>query len=297
MGQMHADEVAIDEELVRRLLRSQHARWADLPLRRVESAGTEHAMFRLGEDLAVRLPRVQTAVEGLLKEREWLPRVAPKLSLLVPRPIATGTPEGDYPFPWAVVEWLPGDLATLDRLNDPSRAARDLAGFVTSLQRVDPWPAMASWANRRAGPVRRSDGMVRVGLAGLDGEVDAVAVAAAWETVLSAPDYAAPPVWFHGDLMSFNLVASEGRLTGVLDWGACGVGDPAIDMTIAWTLLPAEARAIYREALAVDDGTWLRGMGWVLEGVFGIVYYRHSNPLFVAHLVHGIEAVLADLHG
>jgi aminoglycoside phosphotransferase (APT) family kinase protein len=288
---MHDDEVETDADLVRALLRSQFPQWADLPLARVASAGTDNAMYRLGDDLAVRLPRIHWAVENVEKEQRWLPVLAPRLPLAVPAPVARGEPEDAFPYPWGVVRWVPGELATLDRLDDPVQAARDLAAFVRALESVDPAGAPR---HDRGAPVRHVEGSVRAGVAGLRGELDGDAVLAAWARVLAAPDYDGPPVWVHGDLSYLNLLASRGRLTGVIDWGSCSAGDPAIEMTIAWTHFPPAARAAYREALAVDDATWERGKGWVLSGVFGIPYYRDTNPVLVADKVRGIEAVLAD---
>jgi aminoglycoside phosphotransferase (APT) family kinase protein len=288
---MHDDEVDTDAALVRRLLASQFPQWAALPIERVRSAGTDNAMYRLGDDLAVRLPRIHWAVDAMVKERQWLPVLAPRLPLAVPRPVAAGEPEASFPYPWNVVEWLPGEHATLDRLADPVQAARDLAAFVRALQAVD--PAGGPW-HRRGEPVRLHADGVRAGVAGLRGEVDGDAVVHAWQRVLAARDYEGPPVWFHGDLAFLNLLAREGNLCGVIDWGTCGVGDPAIETTVAWTLFPPDARAAYREALDVDDDTWERGKGWVLTGVYGIPYYRDTNPLLVADKIAGIEAVLAD---
>src|SRR5262249_17384328 len=137
MQQMHDDEVDTDAVLVRRLLASQHPQWSALPIVRVPSAGTDNAMYRLGDDLAVRLPRIHWAVEQVAKEREWLPLLAQQLPLAVPIPVAEGIPEEAFPYPWSVVQWIPGEMATLDRLDDPVQAARDLAGFVRALQTVD----------------------------------------------------------------------------------------------------------------------------------------------------------------
>ena len=136
--------------------------------------------------------------------------------------------------------------------------------------------------------------MVRYGIEHLRGEVDADAVTDAWERVLAAPDHEGQPVWFHGDLSYLNLLARDGTLAGVIDWGTCGVGDPSIEAVIAWSLFPADARNAYREALRFDDAAWERGKGWVLEGVFGIAYYRETNPTLVANLVAAIERVLAE---
>jgi aminoglycoside phosphotransferase (APT) family kinase protein len=288
---MHDDEVDTDAELVRRLLAAQHPQWADLPIVRVASAGTDNAMYRVGDDLAVRLPRIHWAVDTVAKEQRWIPVLAPRLPLAVPLPISSGTPEAFFPYPWSVVQWLPGEPATLDRLDDPVAAARELAAFVRALRTVDPTGAPT---HHRGSPVRLQAEGVREGIAGLRGEVDADALRAAWDRVMRARDYEGPPMWFHGDLSYLNLLAQDGKLTAVIDWGTCAVGDPAIETIIAWSLFPPDARAAYRDALEIDDDTWERGKGWVITGVFGIPYYRETNPLLVADKVAAIEALLND---
>ena len=288
---MHDDEVDTDADLVRGLLAAQHPQWADLPIERVSSAGTDNAMYRLGAELAVRLPRIHWAVDVVVKEQQWLPVLAPQLPLAVPIPIATGEPMEAFPHPWSVVQWLPGELATLDRLDDPVHAALDLAAFVRALQTID---ATGGPIHHRGGPVRLHEDTIYAGVADLRGEVDGEAVIAAWERVVAAPDYDGPPVWFHGDFAYLNLLARDGRLSAVIDWGTCGVGDPAIETIIAWSLFPPDARRAYRDALGFDDATWERGKGWVLLGVYGIPYYRDTNPVLVANALRGIEAVLAD---
>jgi aminoglycoside phosphotransferase (APT) family kinase protein len=288
---MHADEVATDAGLVRALLESQHPQWADLPIERVRSAGTDNAIYRLGDDLAVRLPRIDWAVGHVAKEQRWLPVLAPQLPLPVPLPVAAGAPEPAFPYPWGVVQWLPGRLATLDLLDDPVAAARDLAAFVRALRGVD---TRDGPRHVRGAPVRRGDEVLRKNVAQLRREVDTDALLAAWERVLATPDHAGPPVWFHGDLSYLNVLARDGRVAGVIDWGSCGVGDPAIDTIVAWSLFDADARDAFREALGCDDAEWERGKGWVLQGVAGIPYYRDTNPVLVADKVRAIEAVLGE---
>jgi aminoglycoside phosphotransferase (APT) family kinase protein len=288
---MHDDEVETDAGLVQRLLASQHPQWADLPIARVPSAGTDNAMYRLGDRLAVRLPRIHWSVEFVAKEQTWLPVLAPQLPLALPRPVAIGEPEELFPYPWSVVQWLPGELATLDRLDDPVQAALDLAAFVTALHAID---STGGPQHHRGLPVRLLDDEMRRCIAHLRGEVDADAVTRAWNQAMSAPDHDGRPVWFHGDLAYLNLLAQDGKLTAVIDWGTSGVGDPAIDMIIAWSLFPPDARNAYRDALRVDDATWERGKAWALTGIFAIPYYRDTNPVLVANAITAIEAVLAD---
>jgi aminoglycoside phosphotransferase (APT) family kinase protein len=287
---LHDDEPDTGVDVVRALLEGQVPQLADLPLALLSNTGTDNAIYRLGNDLAVRLPRIHWALDTVAKEQRWIPVLAPLLPLDVPRPVAAGTPEPAFPHAWGVVEWLPGEHATLDRLDDPVRAALDLATFVQALRAID---TTGGPEHRRGGPVRTQDAWVRAGVEGLRGEVDGRALLKAWERVCEAPDHDGPPVWFHGDLSYLNLLAREGRLSAVIDWGTCGVGDPAIETIVAWCLFPPEARRAYREALDVDDATWERGRGWVLTGVVGIPYYRETNPVLVADKIRGIEAVLA----
>ena len=291
---MHDDEVDTDADLVRRLLASQHRQWADLPIERVPSAGTDNAIYRLGDELAARLPRIHWAVENVAKEQTWLPRLAPHLPLAVPVPVAAGEPTEEFPYPWGVVRWLPGEMASLDCLDDPVQAARDLAAFVQALQACDPTGAPR---HRRGEPIRHGDEIMRANIAQnaeLDEDFDTDALTAAWERVLAAPDYDGPAVWIHGDLGYLNLLAVDGRLRGVIDWGTCCAGDPAGETVVAWSLFPPDARAAYRDALGLDDEAWERGRGWALMGVGGITYYRDTNPVLAAEKRVAVNAVLAD---
>ena len=292
---MHEDEVDTDADLVRHLLATQHPQWADLPIERVPSAGTDNAIYRLGDDLAVRLPRIHWAVDLVAKEQRWLPVLAPRLPLRVPLPVAAGEPDEAFPYPWGVVEWLPGEMASIDRLEDPVGTALALADFVRALRAVDP---TGGPTHHRGAPVRLGDEVVRKGIARLEDEapgvVDARAIADAWARAVAAPDHDGPPVWFHGDLAYLNLLARDGELSAVIDWGTCGVGDPAVDTIVAWSLFPPDARRAYRDALGLDDAAWERGKGWVLTGLFGILSYRRTNPVLAADKVKAIEALLAD---
>jgi aminoglycoside phosphotransferase (APT) family kinase protein len=289
---MHADEVDVATTLVRRLIEAQFPQWADLPLEPVESAGTDNAIYRLGDELAVRLPRVAGATGQVADEQRWLPRLAPQLPLAVPLPLAAGRPGEGYPFPWSVSRWLPGEPATGDTLHDLSQAATELADFIAALQRIDPTGGPQS---PRGVPLTRRDARTREAIAALDGKIDTHAVTAAWEAALQAPPWRGPPVWTHGDLYDGNLLADRGRLSGVIDFGVLGVGDPACDLIVAWSLFSGEARTTFRTALAVDDHTWARGRGWALSvALIALPYYETTNPVMVANARHRINQVLAD---
>jgi aminoglycoside phosphotransferase (APT) family kinase protein len=292
---MHADEVGTDVSLVRRLLAAQFPQWAGLPVTAVPSSGTDNALYRLGADLAVRLPRIGWAVDHIAKEQRWLPRLTPHLPLPVPVPLAQGAPGEGYPYPWSVVRWLDGEEAALHRVGDLSVLAADLAHFVTALHRVevgDPPPALPPG---RGVPLATRDDLTRSCIATLAGTVDTAAVTAAWETALRAPAWDGAPVWVHGDLAPGNLLLTGGRLSGVLDFGLLTVGDPAVDLLPAWNLFPTDVRYDYGTALGVDDATWARGRGWALSvALVALPYYRDTNPVITALSEHVLHEVLAD---
>ena len=265
-GKMHDDELDIDLPLVHRLLANQFPQWASLPLTPVQSAGTDNALFRLGDDMVVRLPRIGWAVDAVAMEQRWPPVLAPHLPLPIPVPLARGVPDEGYPWHWSVCPWFDGENATIDRITDPVQLARDLAQFIAALQRIDTTGTSSPGSpNGRGVPLALRDAETRAGIASLQGMIDTGAAIAAWEAALQAPVWNTPPVWIHGDLQSGNLLVQNGKLSAVIDFGCMGVGDPACDLQPAWNLFSGESRQAFREALEVDDATWARGQGWSLS--------------------------------
>ena len=296
-GKMHSDEVDTDPSLVSRLLADQFPQWADLPIERVESSGTDNAIYRLGEDMAVRLPRIPGGTGTIDKELRWLPELAPLLPVAIPQPLAKGSPGQGYHWHWSVHRWLDGESVNVERMADPVGLAQDLGGFVAALWRIDtaggPIPEQDG---SRGLPLARRDAATREAIVALDGVVDTRAVTAAWEAALRAPTWQRPGVWIHGDLLSGNvLVDGSGRLIAVIDFGCMTVGDPACDVMAGWTLFSAEGREAFRSAIGVDDATWARGRGWALSfALIALPYYMHTNPVFVRDARHVIREVLAD---
>ena len=298
---MHADEVSTDVSLVGRLLTAQFPEWADLPIRSVRSAGTDNALYRLGDDKVVRLSRIHWALGQIDKEREWLPRLASHLPLAIPTQLVKGAPGEGYPWHWSVYRWLEGENATIDQIADPNEAAIALAQFLTALQQIDttdgPLPGTDDLA--RGQPLAARDSYTREAIAALHGRFDGVldtgTVTAAWEAALQAPAWHRPPVWIHGDLSPGNLLFKQGRLSAVIDFGALGLGDPACDLMIAWSLFWGESRNTFHKVLEVDDATWVRGRGWALSvALIFIPYYLNTNPVGVGYARRAIEAVIAD---
>lgn len=295
---MHADEVETDARLIGRLVASQFPEWAELPIQPVPSSGTDNAMYRLGQNMVVRLPRHQATTERLNKECEWLPRLAPRLPLPVPIPLARGTPAHGYPFEWSVYQWLDGEIATIEQIVDPGRAATELARFVAALQRVDTadGPPPGQHNAFRGVPLKTRDAAVRASIASLRDEIDSRAVTAAWDAALDAPTWDRPPVWIHGDLDARNLLVEQGRLSAVIDFGCLGVGDPACDVMVAWKVFSTADRHVFRTVLAVDDATWARGRGWALsQALNALSYYTlETNAALVREAQRWMAEVLAD---
>jgi aminoglycoside phosphotransferase (APT) family kinase protein len=289
--------LAIEERLVSALITDQFPQWVGMPVEPVPSPGTDNAIFRLGEDLAVRMPRVEWAAVQPQKEQRWLPQLAPQLPLSIPVPVGNGIPGHGYPWHWSVCPWLAGAPATLERVDDPVAMAADLAGFVHALHRIDTagGPLAGDHNFHRGVPLAERDAITREAIDSLRDEIDADTVTRLWDEALKAPEWDRPPVWVHGDLASGNMLAADGRLAAVIDFGGLGIGDPACDMIVAWNLFSGRARDTYREATGVDDQTWIRGRGWALSiALVTVPYYRGSNPTIVAAAEHTLRQILAD---
>ncbi|GAB2978154.1 aminoglycoside phosphotransferase family protein [Saccharothrix stipae] len=287
----HRDgRAGIDAGLVRRLLASQFPRWADLPVTPVEVDGWDNRTYRLGDDLTVRLPTAEGYAPAVAKEHRWLPVLAPSLPVPVPVPLALGVPGEGYPFHWSVRRWLEGRTASPDRIEDMAAFAVSIADFIRALHRVDASDGPRAGAHsfyRGASPGHYDDGTRRA-LVALEGRVDTGRAAAVWDDALRAPDWAGPPVWFHGDIAHGNLLVDGGKLTAVIDFGTSGVGDPACDLVIAWTMFSGESRRAFREAVELDEATWARARGWALWKALIVLADGHDGARDV------IEEVLAD---
>ena len=282
----------IDEPLVRRLLRGQFPQWSRLAVRPVESAGWDNVIYRLGTDLAVRLPRRRIGADQTAKEHQWLPVLGPQLPLAVPVPVGKGVPGERYPWHWTVCGWLPGEIAALTPVADMSRVAMSLAQFIRALQAID--SAGGPVCAFRGGTLADRDPVSQAAVAALRGSFDVRPVLEAWDAAVAEPPWTGPPVWMHGDLHPANLLVSNGGLAGVIDFGLLGVGDPACDLMVAWTYLSANARQVFRDVLAVDDPTWARGRGWALHVGLIAAAYSADNPVLGNTGRSTIREVLAD---
>jgi aminoglycoside phosphotransferase (APT) family kinase protein len=290
---MHDDEADIDAALVRSLLASQFPELAGLPLRAVGSTGTVNAIYRIGDRLCARLPRVQRYAHCLEREWHWLPRLRARLSLRVPEPVGHGKPDDLFPFPWAVYDWIDGDQYADELIGDENRAAESLARFVTEL-RGFAVTADAPPAGRL--PLAQLDAETRRTIAACGTAIDNPAAMAAWDRALTAPAWDGRPAWIHSDLLRPNVLVDQGALCAVIDFGGAGAGDPASDVIAAWAVFGPAGRAAYRDALGVEDGTWERARGIALHQAAALIpYYAVSNPAFAALGRRTVQQVLADL--
>lgn len=252
--------------------------------------GVDNTLYRLGEEVIVRLPRSGWSSERVAEELRWLPWLAPQLPIAVPLPLAAGVSAEGYPWAWAIYSWLDGEPATIERIADPVGFARAIAVFIAALRRVDPTGGPPAGL-----PLRQRDTSVRAAIVALRDEIDADTATAVWEVAVGLPVRGGPSVWLHGDLAPGNVLMSNGRPSASIDFAAMGVGDPSDDVRAAWTLVPPGARAGFRAALQVDDAAWVRGRGRALaQPLAQSLRYRDTDPAFAVDMRNAIEEILDD---
>ncbi|WP_431775892.1 aminoglycoside phosphotransferase family protein [Streptomyces cucumeris] len=296
---LHANEIPVDETLVRSLLKAQRAEWADLPLSPA-GAGTDNTMFRLGDDLLVRLPRTADTGHSVRKEQQWLPRLAPLLTHPIPEPVHAGTPTNAFPLAWSVYRWIDGAEAGPDTVRDWAAFGADLATVVREFHRIDLMGATRadglSWY--RGGSLGPCDPWVGRALddcrTTMGSELDVDALEQLWQAALALPEPSGTHVWLHGDLKPTNLLVREGKLHAVIDFGGLSVGFPDAEHSTLWDL-PPQARQAYWDNMNLDDMTWARARAWAIAvGVSGISYYWRTFPAFVTECRARLQAILTD---
>jgi aminoglycoside phosphotransferase (APT) family kinase protein len=289
-------ELDIDSALIRALLDAQHPDLANLPLIGV-GAGWDNDLYRLGDSLAVRLPRHAAAAALIEHEQRWLSELAPRLPLPIPVPVRIGRPGCGYPWSWSVTPWLIGQSAAIAPPHDAATAAIELGAFLRALHQ--PAPSDAPRNAVRGVPLSNRTKVVHDRVRQLDSLVDGAALLDLWSQLVKTPPWPRQPLWIHGDFHPGNLLVSEGRLTAVIDFGDLCAGDPATDLSVAWMLLPSSARAIFRAAADGSSGwlhehTWMRARGWAL--VIGLAFLAGSRDNAVVGALGRatVEAALSD---
>lgn len=308
---LHTDEIPMDLPLVRALVDHALPAYAALPLRPLGNTGSSNALFRLGDDLLVRLPRQPGGSTAIDKEARWLPRVGPLLPAEVPSIVALGGPALGYTERWSVTRWIPGESPSSvgpEMPVDPIRGwlALDLAGVLSALRRIDvPAEALRDPALRsyRGDPLTTQDAATRRGIEacraipGLALDLDLDAALRVWDHAVNLPglDPEDASRWYHGDLAAENLLVRDGRLAAVLDFGELSVGDATVDLIAAWGVLDAPAREVFRRSMDLDDASWLRGRAWALSlTVLTFPYYWRTMPARCASSLAMARTVLDD---
>jgi aminoglycoside phosphotransferase (APT) family kinase protein len=293
---MHDGEVRVDEPLVRDLLRDQFPALAGQPLKLVEPWGTDNALWRLGEDLLIRLPRIYWATDQIELEATWLPRIAAHLPVAIPEPVAIGQPGGDYPYKWAIHRWLPGEPASPCTITDAEEFAVGLSRVVRRLQETP--TDGAPTAVGRARPLQDYADNTLVVIESARGLIDTEAAIAVWDEALAAEPFGAAGVWVHGDLEG-NCLVRHGRLAGLVDWGSACVGDPAVDIQVIWSpLFTTASRQRFLKELEVDEATVLRSRGAAIQqACAALPYYLNTYPLIVERSRHKLAALGVSVNG
>jgi aminoglycoside phosphotransferase (APT) family kinase protein len=284
-------EVEIDERLVRSLLADQHADLAGLPLVETDS-GWDNNLWRLGENLVIRLPRRAVAAPLLVNEQRWLPELAPALPLPIPAPVRLGQPSGNYPWSWSIVPWFEGCPGDRTPTMEPHDTAKRLAQFLRALHRQA--PSGAPHNPYRGVPLRDRAAAFVERMAQLSKDVDVLAAKRVWDRALGAEPWRAPAVWVHGDLHPANTVFVDGRLAAVLDFGDLCAGDPAVDMAGAWLLLPASVLPTFLSVYGdVDLDLQWRSLGWaVLFALMLLSIGIDGRPTYARVGRAGLEKVI-----
>ena len=296
MSQMPAAEVELDEARVRRLLADQHPDLAGLPITMIGS-GWDNAIFRLGDELCVRLPRRALAAPLIAFEQQWLPVLAPRLPVPVPVPIRVGVPSPEYPWAWSVCPWLDGHPAAGVAMPRPPRVAAALGTFVASLHRDAPPDAPEN--PYRGVPLGDRDGPTRERIEQLGSLIDGRAVGLAWATALATPPWEQPARWIHGDLHPANILLDDTDLdlVGVLDFGDLTSGDPATDLAVAWMLFDPDSRTRFRSFAgdaAADEDTWARARGWAVSLALAYLAHAADHPVMADVGLRTLDRVLAE---
>ena len=289
---MPTADVVVDEVLVRRLLTEQHPELASLPLTDAV-VGWDNVTYRLGPELAVRLPRRLMSAPLIEREQRWLPELAPWLPLPIPAPIRVGRPGAGYPWSWSVCPWLAGAPAATSPPRDPQQAAEALGEFLRALHLAAPPDAPAN--PFRGVPLSARDDAMHARIVQLAHELDIDAVLGLWSEVLAVPAWRGPQLWLHGDLHPANVLVHQGRISAVIDFGDITSGDPATDLSVGWMMFDHRARVTLREAVGdVDDDTWARARGWALALAVAILAGSADNQVMQGIARRTLATALTD---
>ncbi len=289
---MHSNEFDINLNFVRNLINEQFPEFSSLPVTPVNSIGTVNYIYRLGQELYIRLPRVMDWA-NIEMEWKWLSYLAPHLTLKIPEPVALGQPNASYPVNWAIYKWINGNNYSDELIHNEREAAKDLSNFINELHSIDV-PIDAPKAGRLPLLELNKRTLESIDAADL---LDRDILLTVWEDSCKASVWNGHAVWIHADLLRTNLLVHSGNLSAVIDFGSAGIGDPAFDLIPAWSIFNSKGRKVFQNSIHADKDTWLRARGYALhQAVLIIPYYRETNPQFVALAKRTLDQILMNFN-
>jgi aminoglycoside phosphotransferase (APT) family kinase protein len=294
---MHANQLPVSVETVRKLVAEQFPQWRGLAVRRIPSQGTVNALFRIGDKYVARFPLEPGDVK---KTRRWLQSEAQAAGELLgrtrfptPEPVGLGEPGAGYPLPWSVQTWLPGTIATAEDPGNSVAFAHDLAEFIHGVRAIDTRGRTFN-GKGRGGELQSHDAWMETCFERSQHLLDVPRLRCIWSGLRTLPRTASD-VMTHSDLIPGNVLVANGRLAGIIDVGGLKAADPALDLVAAWHLLEAGPRQAIRDDLNSDDLEWERGKAWAFQQAMGLVwYYVQSNPAMSQTGSRTLERILAD---
>jgi len=270
--------IALEQNVAAQMIAGQFPELAGRPVRPLAGKGTDNHIFRIGDDLCARFPKAAWAAGTATREAMALARFAAS-PLAVPEVYGLGAPTDEYPHPWSVLSWLPGEVMEDSALGDSVAAAGQLAEFFRFVRDVpvDGAFAFGPSNNGRGAPLAKRTARFEAALAHLP-EIDSLWARRVWDAAIGA-DVARSPVWLHGDVHPGNVLIRQECLAAVIDWGLSGVGDGACDLLSAWAMFERTPREVFRKAVDASDADWQRGAGWALSMAVIYLPYAYQNGL------------------
>lgn len=253
--------------LVTNLIAEQFPQLSHLSIKAIEPGGWDNRSFRLGDDMLIRLPSAKPYAQQPEKEQQWLPFLSLHLSFQISQPVFMGQPSEVYSWCWSIYKWIDGESTDCLNLDETQlqKIALNLARFLNELHEINATDGPVAGVHNyyRGGDLSVYDQEVKVAIIKLQDNIDVNSISSIWETAKES-NWNQKSVWVHGDLSSGNFLIKDGKLKAIIDFGCVGVGDPACDLTIAWTLLKGESRKIFKSNLDVESSAWTRARGWAL---------------------------------
>ena len=295
MKVLHDEQIEITKEMVEILITEQFPEYKNLPISEFDSTGTVNSIFRLGDDYCIRLPILESYAASILRESKILPYLSKNLTIKIPQPIELGNPNSLYPFHWAIYNWIDGDCYDEKQITDKQVIVSELATFIKELQVIG---LLENAPRAGRGPLAELNLMTIDALTQSKDEIDYKMATKIWRRLINTTSWNQKPVWIHADLLKPNILTKENHISGIIDFGSAGIGDPAFDIIPAWTVFDANNRMLFREELGICDEVWDRACAYAFhQAALIIPYYRESNPSFVKQAINTINEIIIDEKG